>query len=483
MFPHNIFFFGGAFFLVGVLLASIGLSFGNVLLITLLGSVIFLFWYFWRKDRRFLWLVGLVFLILPGLLYFQWDDSRFQKEVSIIFNQKTVFEGMVINNPEFGLAKQEFYAELKKPLAGNILVRLPLYPQFQYGDLIRFEGTIQKSEPAGYANYLAKEGISGVSYFPKAELLDSHQGSVVKEKLYGLKNYIVGSFQKILPVKEAALLSGLTVGSRSEFSNEFKESMSRSGTTHIVALSGYNITIIAWAAAALFLYFFSCRTSFILTILLILGFVIMAGAEASVVRAAIMGFLLLLAKEVGRAHDFRNPIMFAALLMVLVNPKVLVFDIGFQLSFLALIGIIYLKPAIVKIFKLSEESGFLAWRENLLATLSAQLAVAPLLIANFGNFSLTSLLANVIILETVPVAMGLGFIIAFASVFSYYISLILGWAAWLLLRFEVLTIELFSKLSVPFTPTLGFGVATAYYLALVLIIVYAQRIRAVAQKI
>lgn len=472
--------------MVGVLLASIGLNFGNVFLIALLGGAIFLFWYFWKRERKFLWLAGLVLLILPGLLYFQWDDSRFQKKTDIIFNQKTVFEGVIINNPELELAKQEFYAELKRPLNSSILVKLPLYPQFQYGDLIRFEGSIQKPEPAGYANYLAKEGISGVSYFLKTELLESHQGLVVREKLYNLKNRIVNSFQKILPVKEAALLSGLTVGSRSEFSNEFKEAMSRSGTTHIVALSGYNITIIAWAAAALFLYFFSRRTSFILTVLLILGFVVMAGAEASVVRAAIMGLLVLSAKELGRLYDFRNAIMFAALLMIFINPKVLVFDIGFQLSFLALLGIIYLKPAMVKIFLRRPpdqlEPGFLAWRENIFTTLSAQLAVAPLLISNFGNFSLTSLLANVIILETVPVAMGFGFVIAAVSFISYYFALVFGWATWLLLRFEILVIELFSKLAILFSPALSVGAAVSYYLVLIFLVIYAQRIRTVAQS-
>ena len=108
--------------------------------------------------------------------------------------------------------------------------------------------------------------------------------------------------------------------------------MSQSGTTHLVALSGYNITVIAIAVSTLLSYFLRRRIVFWLSILTIIAFVLMTGAEASVVRAAIMGGIILLAKQIGRIHSMRNAIVFAALLMVLFNPKILRFDIGFQLS-------------------------------------------------------------------------------------------------------------------------------------------------------
>ncbi len=251
--------------------------------------------------------------------------------------------------------------------------------------------------------------------------------------------------------------------------------MSLSGTTHLVALSGYNITIIAWAAMGIFGALFRRRAAFFLTILFIIGFVLMAGAESSVVRAAIMGILALLAKEIGRIFDFRNAIIFAALIMVLFNPKVLVYDVGFQLSFLALLGIVYLRPVIQKISKMKDEPGFLSWRDNLLTTASAQFAVAPLLIINFGVFSPTSLLANIIILETVPVAMALGFFVAAASFLSYYFSLVLSWLAFVLLRFEILVIQFFAKFSIPLSPNLSWGLAALYYVLLIILMFYVQR--------
>jgi competence protein ComEC len=482
MSPHNIFFFGAAFFLVGVLLASVGLKISLILIGAALISAALLFLYVLKKDRRIAWMGGLVFLVFVGALYFIWDDKRFQNVV-IPFGAKTTFEGLVVSNPEWGLSKQDFKIALQPPRRGNILVRLSAYPRFRYGDLIRFEGVIQRPEPASYASYLAKERVSGFVNFPKeVRLIASNRGSPFKARLFELRNKIVFSFQQVLPVREAALLSGLTLGSRSEFSKEFKEAMARSGTTHLVALSGYNITIIAWAAASIFLCFLSRRLSFALTVLLILGFVMMTGAEASVVRAGLMGILVLLAKELGRLYNFRNAIIFAALAMAFVNPKVLVFDAGFQLSFLALLGIIYLKPALGKIFKWPEKAGFLGWRENLTMTLSAQLAVAPILIASFNNFSLTALFANVLVLEAVPVTMGLGFVVAAVSFISYHLALALGWAAWLLLRFEILVIEFFSKLTVPITPTLSAVLIFFYYAAFIVLIAHVQRINRMAPK-
>ena len=140
-----------------------------------------------------------------------------------------------------------------------------------------------------------------------------------------------------------------------------------------------------------------------------------------------MGFLALLASQVGRLYSVRNAIVLAAFFMVLVNPRILYFDIGFQLSFLALVGIVYLGPAIQKFFRMKKEEGFLGWRKNFLTTTSAQLGVAPLLIINFNQFSLFALLANILILEVIPPTMFLGFLLGAIGFFSMALATILGW--------------------------------------------------------
>jgi competence protein ComEC len=485
--PYDIFFFGALFFLIGIFLASFGAGI-LILIIVFAAAAAFLIFAFLKRQkstlsesseskgyRRFFWLAGLLIFVIFGAVYYTWDDMRFREKVQIPFDEKISFSGQIVSNPVLKSSSQEFKLKLNSPFSGNVLVKTARYPEFGYGDEMEIKGIINSPYSESYGRYLTKERISGVSTFAEAEKLSSGHGSKIKSFLFEVKNGITGSFQRVLPPKESALLSGLTLGERGEFSEEFREAMSKSGTTHLVALSGYNITIIVWAVMGLFLWFVKRQLAFIFTILVILGFVLMTGAEASVVRAAIMGILVMLAHEVGRFYDFRNAVILAGLVMVFHNPKVLAYDVGFQLSFLALLGIIYLRPAIMKFMRFKEEPGFLSSRDHFLTTASAQLMVAPLLIVNFGNFSPISLLANVVVLEFIPVTMGLGFIMAALSLISYHLSLILGLLAQILLKFEIFAIEIFAKISFPFNPSAGFWAFILYYIALIGFIIYVQR--------
>ncbi len=480
--PDNVLFFGALFFLIGVFLSSVGFNASIVLIVAAVEVVLLILWLLGEEvtvarqrftPRTFLWLSGLALLVLVGALYYTWDNIRFQS-ARVPFVETTTFTGIIIDDPTPRGTAQEVVVELEPPYSGRVLLKVPRYPELRYGDRLAVTGTVEAPFPDGYARYLAKERVSGIATYPEVEVTGHGGGALLKTKLFDLKHRVIGVFQRVLPAREAALLSGLTVGERSEFTQEFREAMQRSGTTHLVALSGYNITIVAWAAMGLLLYFLSRRLAFLGAVLVIAGFVAMTGAEASVVRAAVMGFLVLLSREIGRTYDFRNAITLAALLMVFANPKVLAFDIGFQLSFLALLGIVYLRPAIARLLRLSEEPGFLSWRDNLLTTASAQLAVAPVVITQFGGFSPTSLLANVLVLEPVPLTMGLGFVTGALGLVSYHASLVTGWLAWVLLRFEILVIEFFARISIPIGVTMSWVVLTAYYLLLVAFVIYVR---------
>ncbi|MBI5731940.1 MAG: ComEC/Rec2 family competence protein, partial [Candidatus Magasanikbacteria bacterium] len=163
-------------------------------------------------------------------------------------------------------------------------------------------------------------------------------------------------------------------------------------------------------------------------------------------------------------------------LMAIFNPLILRFDIGFQLSFLALLGIAYLGPAIRKFFRLQEGEGFLGWRENFLATTSAQLAVAPFLIINFSQFSPLSLLANVLILEAIPPTMFLGFLIGFLGLLSYYFSLIIGWLVGLFLAYELFIINLFGATRILEIHSAGLILVVGYYIFLIGFALYNKNI-------
>ena len=371
--------------------------------------------------------------------------------------------------------QQNLVLELKEPHSGKIRITTPRYPSWNYGDLVEVRGMIKKPSEQS-ANYFEKEGIFGTISFPEITLKESSQGSPIKTALFKIKGFSESTFKRVLPPEKAALLSGLTLGETAEFSKEFREKMSLTGTSHLVALSGYNITVVGKGVMLALGFWFSRRKRFLGAVLAIVLFVIMTGAEASVVRAAIMGFIVLLADQTQRVFSFRNAIAIAAFLMILFNPRILVWDIGFQLSFAAVMGLVYLEPAIRKLFKVSPKPGFLRWRENLLTTVSAQLTVIPILLSNFGSFSLIGFLTNVLVLTFVPVTMFLGLLTVAAGIFSYYLAQVFGWLANALLSYEIGVIDLFSR--IPFqisAESFSVFLSFLYYAATIAFIQYSYR--------
>ena len=130
--------------------------------------------------------------------------------------------------------------------------------------------------------------------------------------------------------------------------------------------------------------------------------------------------------------------------MLLLDPNLLIFDVGFQLSFTALLGIVYIEPLLKKYSRLKLDPGFLSWRDNLRQTTAAQLAVAPIVLVVFGTLSPFSLAANVLILEFIPITMLFGFITALAGLVSFNLSLILSLPTSALLAYETFIIYFFS---------------------------------------
>lgn len=471
---YDIAFYSAGFFILGVFAASLKIGFLIIILTAFLTAVLFLLFGYFSQVRILFWLAGLSIIIIIGAFYYcVWDNYQI-KNINIIFDKKISFQGLVVQNPERG-DSQQLVVKLSPPYSGNILVRVQPYPSFNYGDIINFEGMIQKPNPAQYADYLSKDGIFGVANISKTELISKNNGLSIRANLFKLKEKIILNLQKTLALEKAAFLSGLILGERAEFSDEFKQMMKNSGVTHLVALSGYNITIIVIALSALLNYFLSRRLTFLFTTLTILAFVLMTGAEASVVRAAIMGFIVLLAAQTSRVFSVRNAIVLAAFFMIIANPKVLRFDAGFQLSFAALAGIVYLSPAIKKFFKISDASDFLSLKENFFTTLSAQLAVLPFLISVFGAISPVALITNFLILSVVPLTMSLGFILAGLGFISNYLALIFGWFVNLFLSYEIFIIKFFGKISILQITSLSTFLFILYYLILIIFIFMFNR--------
>jgi competence protein ComEC len=377
---------------------------------------------------------------------------------------------------------QRATVELQEPVAGRVQVSFRPFPHLQYGDLVRFRAALELPD-VRFRGYFLKEQIGAVAAFPSELSILSHDaGSPLKARLFQIRSYVEEQFFKALPPQAATLMTGLVLGKSGGFSKQFMEKLKTTGTTHLVALSGYNIAIIIKSLLYTFGFAVNRRYAVYLCILMIIAFVVMTGAEASVVRAAIMASIMIIAERSSRAYSVRNAIAVTALVMVLYNPAVLASDIGFQLSFLALMGIVYLQPAMERFFKAPEGAGWFGWRNNLFATCAAQLAVLPILLGNFGFFSPISLVTNVLLLSAVPVTMGLGFGMVLGSLISPFLTHLLAVPARLLLEYELAVIDLFAKISWGFqTDGLPIVLGVLYYAGLAGFVMYVSRVRQIAQ--
>lgn len=429
---HDIAFYFCASFILGIGLASLGVNIWFAILAYCALAVSNLYF---KKDWK-IFIIGLTLLL--GFFYYNfyvvWQDQR------IPFDRQLSFEAIVAGDPKRGLEYQELDIKLEDPWRGKVHAYTNLYPEYHYGDLLKLEGKIVKS-PSGKV----------MVGFPKIELLAENQGNSFKAILFKIKNGLVENLKKVLPPDKSALASGILLGERAEFSEDLKDAMQKSGTTHIVALSGYNVAIISNILFGYLLYVFSRRASFYISVLLIIAFVLMTGAEPSVVRAAFMGVIILVAEQSSRAYSFRNAITITAFAMLVFNPTLLIFDVGFEFSFLALLGLIYIEPLIRKAIvsrlrdkdKWSERFKKGLWK-SFFQTLSAQLAVAPIALYVFGYLSPFSLIANVLILQFIPFTMLLAFLTAVLGfVFSPF-AIVASWALGILLGYEIFIINFFS---------------------------------------
>ena len=377
-----------------------------------------------------------------------------------------VLEALIISEPQAAKNSVRMTAELQEPYHGVVTILTNDALDIHYGDMVSVHGRIERDD-----------NRPPMIPFPGIEITERNHGSLFMRTLLQLKRSAIGQFKKFLPTESAAFLAGLTLGSREEFSESFKQRMSDAGTSHLTALSGYNIAILIAAITVLLRNLVGRRMRFILTVTIIIAFVIMVGGESSVIRAAIMGFLVILAQETGRIYAARNAIAVTAFLMLIFDPMLLNSNIGFQLSFLSLVGIIYLAPIFLTFLKAKNNPGLFGLREHLATTLAAQLMVIPVIVLAFGEFSLTAIIANILVLEVVPITMFLGFLLILIGSLLPFMGFVIAQFVLVPLTYMQVVIDIFAQLRLPFGPTLftGASIAVYYFILMVFIIRNSQK--------
>jgi len=426
-------------FISGVIVSAT-LDIGQLVMLALLILGIFLVTLFWRRPK--LLIVGIILLVfLFGIWRYGVSDVPL-KDVTFSFGSQIDSVMEVVEDPNI----QDEYIELIVQAINQkdrILLRSPKYPEYNYGDLLSVKGVLTEPpvfEGFNYKEYLLLKGIYAIIFHPQIESIERGQGSFI----FQIKDRFRGVINKHLSPPHSEILSAMLLGDKGRMADPLKEKLNLAGVRHITAVSGMHVAILSGIVLSLLLGLGLWRAqATILSIIFISLFVMLTGFQPSAVRAGLMGGLVLFSQNMGRTNVGVRLLVFIAVLMLLFNPF-LIKDVGFQLSFLAVLGITLFLPVVREVLLFIPE--IFQLRDVLGMTITAQIFTLPLLAWYFGGFSIISFLSNLLIVPLLPFVLGLGFLFMLLGVAWGGFGYLLFLPVFFLLDYVVRIIEITSKI-------------------------------------
>lgn len=381
------------------------------------------------------------------------DDSSIERFAPA---KNATLTGVIIKQPDDRQTKMDYLLRVQTiqatltgaivPAHGHILITdKSLSCRFGPGDIVMIRGNLKLpfgDNESSYKNYLALSSVYATFEVRSCAVTGFDHHFAILRTLWKLRSAFEERITLIYPEPTGSLLAGLLTGSRSGLPQRIHDAFRRTGLSHIVAISGSNITIILGIMTHI-LFFLPKRYKLIPSVIGIALFTLFVGGSASVVRAAIMGSIGLLAVTGGRLPHARLATLWTAFFMLLWNPLQLWYDAGFQLSFLAVIGLIELQPILTKLCERVPEFGGI--REALLTTIAAQCTTTAWSAYAFGQFSLIAPIANILTTPFIPLAMLFGFI---GSIIGWVVPILgklIGFPAFLILTYIIRTAETLAK--------------------------------------
>jgi competence protein ComEC len=388
---------------IGYLLGC--LSAGQWVFLILIVISIFFFIYF--KKIEIHKSIALLFLLSLGIgggvtylhNYTAYHQGSFDYEGKArIYDHRAAREG-----------KHTYWVQLLEQDA-NIQLTVPIHYEFTEGDVLDISCKITQSDSQDYQRYLYQKGIVGLCYKPQdITFVDTEPGVVTQVRFH-----ILQKLRTYITHPESAFVQGILLGDIRYFPKDILEEFRITGLMHIVALSGYNITLLFLLIDAICtrLYIYP-RQRYIYSLIIIILFLLLVGFDSSIVRAAIMGALIVGLRLLGREIPIWKLMVLTATIMCLVGPLSLRYDVGFQLSFAATYGLLVFGSAYDDMA--ADLPSLFEVRENISATLAATVLTAPIIAWHFQTFSLISFLANVLVLPLLLLLMILGIAVIFSS--------------------------------------------------------------------
>ena len=422
-----------------------------------------------RKHKRYRLIFACVCLFAAGAVRYKSAQPDLGPGSVSAYNDtghRIRLAGVIVSPPE----PHESYIALKvrtdtlsesaggsaRPARGTVLVYADRLGEWSYGDSVEAVGALETPpvfETFSYKDYLARQGIYSVMPMASVTRLATGQANPILGVVFTLRQNSLKTLHRLYPDPEASLLAGILLGIESEIPDPVMQAFNATGTTHIIAISGFNITIIASIFVSGLGRWLGARRGAMAAAAAIALYTVFVGAGASVVRAAVMAGLALLARRLGRREDALASLAATAVLMSLANPSTL-WDVGFQLSFAATLGLILYADPLQEWFT----ARFL-WRlpkaqavrlggivgEFVLFTLAAQVTTLPLSALYFRRISLVALVANPAILPAQPAVMILGGLSVIAGSIWLPFGRALAWLAWPFVAFTIRSVEFFAR--------------------------------------
>ena len=454
------------------------LNFSYVVLVMLL-VVIFRSW----PRPRFILLI--IFFFIVGI--YRSGQFHLDKSLSIYWQQQATWSFWVCQDPEFTLTAQKTVLCTLPEFRGGkdrIIAYLPLYPQLEYADVLTIACRLEEVpifSDFDYAAYLGLKNISSICSWPRLlQKQQSNLGSFYLKQIFLLRKKIRRIINQGLPEPAAGLANALLLGYKQSLSPVVKEDMRKAGLSHLTAISGAHIAIILYLLINFLIFLaFQRQTAGWLSLLILLFYVILTGFQTSTMRAWLMGLLAFYVWQRGRVYQLGQILAFVAALMLYHQPLIWRYDVAFQLSFGAILGIIIFQPLFYQIFNLKHKKVLIKLiLEALFLSISAQLLIVPILVNQFHSISLLAPISNVMAFFVLaPIMISVLGALLLSSLFS--LSLYFWWPSYLLLEYLIALAHVIARWSFAYIDNLKFSLTgiIVYYFILALFYLLLRKIK------
>jgi len=377
----------------------------------------------------------------------------FKKEDQILWPQESItIKGIIDDYPEKRISSNRYRIKIselngiKVTDKSKILIITNPYTEYSYGNKVEITGAIENpkdfitdtGKTFDYDNYLKLSKIYGIAKDPRIKILEEFNGNRIKKFLFKIRENFSNNLNKNLNTNTSTLARGVLLGERTSIDNNLRDNLARTSTSHIIALSGYNITIVSEILMKV-LNNFSIVIKSTIGILGIFLFIALAGGGSSAVRAGIMATVLIYARSRGFTYNALWALVIATNILIIINPLALRHDMGFHLSVLATFGLIcFQAPINVWLIK-HKINKFVS--ETISTTLAASIMSFPYIAYNMGIISILGIFVNTVVVPLIPPLMLFSFLTGITTGNFEFLAKIFGFITEKISEIILLTIN------------------------------------------